>query len=568
MRLRSQLQRAGLVPLLFAIAFAGASFPMPVAGAVGPQYLPVTESGSTLHLPYWANGSVSAGTQQRAVIVVHGSSRNASGYFDYARSAATAAGDSITLVVAPHFATADDIRAQGLPDSTIYWSSGGWSHGSMSRDDDFARPFRLSSYSVLDRLILQLADRSRFPNNRHVVVIGHSAGGQLAQRHATTSRVEQQLPSGTTLQYVAANPGSYVYMDPARAMANGSFAAPTSQQRAACPAYNDWKHGLDSLITYPKAVGSAQIAAQYGSRYIAYLLGDQDTDPNAADLDTGCEASWQGVHRFERGQTYLRHLAHYYGPSVLQRHVLHVVAGVGHSGSKMIGSPAARTYMFGVPSASSPSRSQLAQDGFARTAQGGWGSADIGGRWTSTGGSLSEYRVADGAAEQRHAKAKALHHSYFTELAALDTNMTVRVRIPALGSSGSVRLHLLGRLSDAANYWRGEMRVSAKGAASVALASVVSGSVTTRATKSMSEPYRAGAWWQVRFRVSGVNGTTVQVKAWLDGTPEPGWQLSGTFNVAALDRATGAGLASSTDSLVGTLQLTVQFDDLAVQPVH
>jgi hypothetical protein len=192
----------------------------------------------------------------------------------------------------------------------------------------------------MDRILETLADVSRFPDLASIVVTGHSAGGQYAHRYAAGNRVEQTLV-GISVRYIVANPSSYLYLGPERAVPNTSdvFHLP---DRNACPEYNSWHYGLENLNEYMSAVPLDDIAAQLVSRDVVYLLGEADS--LSSSLDTSCAAMLQGAYRYVRGQTLFNYLEAYH-PG--HRHSVAVVEGVGHSNSSMYSSEVGQAELFG-----------------------------------------------------------------------------------------------------------------------------------------------------------------------------------------------------------------------------
>src|SRR5205085_2029563 len=60
----------------------------------------------------------------------------------------------------------------------------------------------------------------------------------------------------------------------------------------------------------------------------------------------------------------------------------------------------------------------------------------------------------------------------------------------------------------------------------------------------------AGSFVRMRALVSGANPTTIQLKAWADGTAEPaGWQFTGTNSNPALQGAGAVGVRSYVSSV-------------------
>ena len=321
-------------------------------GVICDGRLSITKNASTLALPYCSNRSLVSPSSAitRAVIVVHGDSRNAPDHLRYITTAASMAGVSDALVVAPQFLIADDLSTSSLRASALYWTSGGWKEGNTSTGSPYSRPWSISSYAALDILLGTIGNRAVFPNLREVVVVGHSAGGQLADRYAASTRQPAALPTGIVVRYVVANPSSYLYFNPNRLHpATGLFTPLSTTERQACSGYDTYKYGLNGLNSYASAVGAATLTAQYGQRQVGYLLGTLDTDPADSSLDTSCEAEWQGSQRLVRGLTHQQFLRLVFGQAVDQTHVLRTVTGIGHDAKGIYTSPEGRAAIFGTP---------------------------------------------------------------------------------------------------------------------------------------------------------------------------------------------------------------------------
>ena len=267
----------------------------------------------------------------RALIIVHGRLRNAQTYLQSGVEAAERAGlGSTTLVIAPQFLNASDVKRNHLDDRLLRWNGNDWMAGAPSTG-----PGQISSYAALDQIIEHLGNRQRFPALKEIVVAGHSGGGQVVQRFALIGHDHPTLQTeGIRLRYVVANPSSYAYFSPAR---------PVTFDAASCPGFNDWKYGLQYLPAYAKGQSAERLEQAYVSRDITYLLGQQDTDPNHPALDKSCAAEAQGAYRLIRG--------HYYFDDLQQRHpqlrqTLVEVPGVGHNGDGMFTSPEGQKVLF------------------------------------------------------------------------------------------------------------------------------------------------------------------------------------------------------------------------------
>lgn len=259
-------------------------------------------------MPYFSNADLTTPCK-RLIVVVHGDSRNAADHLRYIVEAGPPPG---TLVVAPHFLTADDHP------TGPYWTDSGWKRGAQSVVGD------ISSFAAVDALI-------RAATFETLVLAGHSAGGQFVHRYAGGSAI-------LATRYVVANPSSYLYLD-GRRKKGGTFAIPTASQQKACPGWNTYRYGLVGLNAYMALAGPDVIASRYRARAVTLLLGDKDNVVDA-ELDTSCAAMWQGTNRLDRGKVFTAYL----GP--LAGHRTDIVTGVGHDARNMYRSAAGKRALF------------------------------------------------------------------------------------------------------------------------------------------------------------------------------------------------------------------------------
>ena len=277
---------------------------------------------------------------RRALIMVHGTNRNAGDYFRTAIAAAFLAGAlEDTIVIAPRFAITADPRAADEVD----WPGGGdsWRSGGISP----TRP-ELSSFDVTDALLRTLATKTLIPNMSSVVVTGHSAGGQYATRYAMANKVHETL--GLPVRYVVANPSSYVWpaavrplpQDDADAVAakdgwkltpetavHTNFAyGPFDATAKSCPAYNNWPLGLGNRRGYTAGMSDDQLKRQLAARPTIFLVGQVDTLP-LGGFDSSCGAMAQGPTRRARGEAFVKFVNEQLGAT----HTIQVVAECGHN---------------------------------------------------------------------------------------------------------------------------------------------------------------------------------------------------------------------------------------------
>ena len=262
----------------------------------------------------------------RALVVIHGASRNAEEYFPSGMAGAYLAGGmEDTVVVAPRFAgtggrSCDDNLAAGeigFACAGDDWRGGGPAVGHAT----------VTTYDVIDELIRRFADKKKFPKLKHVVLMGHSAGGQFLSRYAAASKME---PAGVAVRYVVSNPSSYLYLDASRP-------GPT----AGCGGFNQWKYGMEKRTGYAAGLADDVMQKNLVRRDVVYLLGEYDVTPQFG-FDASCGAMAQGPNRLQRGIDYFDYITGKYGA----RHKLVKVPNCGHNGRCMLVANEARETLF------------------------------------------------------------------------------------------------------------------------------------------------------------------------------------------------------------------------------
>ena len=287
-------------------------------------------------IPFYSSVPIAqgGGAFTKAVVVVHGTNRNAQDYYNTIYDIAESLGQTEhALIVAPHFQSDED-SAQA---NELQWSSWGWKEGNKSIEK--AGLERISSFAVMDDLIQTLSNPTLYPNLQQIVITGHSAGGQFTQRYAVGNQLPDEIQN--KLRYVVANPGSYLYLNAQRPVDGTSdqFIEP----EAAC-AFNDYKYGLDNrnVTAYMDSLSAQELIEQYLSRDVIYLLGAADTVIDG-NLDTGCEANLQGINRYERGVNFFNYLENVF-PQHLHQKI--EVVDAGHSRTDMYSSTAGQDVLF------------------------------------------------------------------------------------------------------------------------------------------------------------------------------------------------------------------------------
>ncbi|KAL7428843.1 hypothetical protein ACHAXH_001072 [Discostella pseudostelligera] len=221
----------------------------------------------------------------------------------------------------------------------------------VSDDGNSPKMSTISSFAALDVLLETLCDKANYPRLERIVVVGHSAGGQVVHRWGVTSdswcfgdgdeggHPTADLPS---IRLVAANPRSYAYLDTRRYFPTSSFSEdavilgdqgvggkdtlspfdkldfrlPTESELDDCPEYDRYIWGLEDNPRVPAPYitshvqkfmasgvdGRTKIFCRYASRDVVYLSGERDTEKLGNQIVDG--DGYQGPSRRERSERF------------------------------------------------------------------------------------------------------------------------------------------------------------------------------------------------------------------------------------------------------------------------
>jgi pimeloyl-ACP methyl ester carboxylesterase len=277
---------------------------------------------------------------RRALIMIHGTGRNADHYFATATTAAFL-GHALddTVVIAPRIASAAGNCHDTLAANEVSWSCTGdsWRSGGTSASNP-----DLTSFDFVDQILKKLANKKVFPNLKAIVVAGHSAGGQFVARYQMANRIHDSL--GTQVTYVVANPSSYAWPDATRPQAVDDGAADNAKgawqtedvhthfsygtfDAAACANYDRWPAGLENRSGgYTKDLSDDQLKHQLVARPTTFLFGQVDTLP-LGGFDSSCPAMAQGATRRARGEAYVKYVNEKLGA----KHEVKIVPECGHN---------------------------------------------------------------------------------------------------------------------------------------------------------------------------------------------------------------------------------------------
>ena len=231
--------------------------------------------------------------------------------------------------------------------------------------------------------------------------------------------------------------------------------------------------------------------------------------------------------------------------------------------TSLIASQAARQAQqrSGGPATPGISDQPYAADYFDRSTKRGWGSAEVGGRWT-TRGNDSDYLVRRGAGIMNVAPAES-RDAVLNRASRETADVSATVQLNDLGATVLLR----GRKVEADDY-RAMIKLSDGGALSVALASRQAGqTVHLSNTVSLIDKYRKGEQFKIKMQVFGVNPTVIRAKVWQASEVEPpAWSVTAQDGFDRLQRSGVVGIGASRPSdATDPLRLSVL--DFVARPV-
>jgi pimeloyl-ACP methyl ester carboxylesterase len=296
---------------------------------------------------------------RRALIIVHGSGRDADNYFRHVLAAAFLAGAlEDTIVISPRFASNDGGSCRDvLGAGELNWKCDGrdtWRSGGAAVDNA-----KITSFDIADQILSKLARKEIFPNLVGIVLAGHSAGGQFVTRYEMSNQVHESL--NIPITYIVANPSSYAYLDNLRPTSSAlpsnvaatppGYVAPRSANPPApfapfsdarnCTTFDTWPYGLQNRTGYSARLTDEKLKKQLAERKTTYLLGELDILP-LYGFDGSCPAMAQGATRLARGLAFGRYVNEKFGA----QHKTLVVPACGHNARCMFTSEPALLQIF------------------------------------------------------------------------------------------------------------------------------------------------------------------------------------------------------------------------------
>ena len=307
--------------------------------------------GTKAPLPFERSQSLSVKDPKivRLIFTVHSSNYDASLNFGNARKMtkkAKPARSRDTLIVAPQFLRTDKIKGGAENCKFLHWKDHPYwgSFGARYQGKDV----RFSAYEAIDQMLEAICNSGNFPNLKTVVIMGHSAGGQLTNRYSVCGLFESNVAAarGIEVRYIVMAPSSYVYFDGQRPSQNRreKFAIPQDPPRK----YDSWGYGLRKPLKYCRDYNltSQQLRQHYPRKKVLFLVGSKDKNPKDRSLDKSASANLQGPQRVERAKNYYNYLKHYFGNQIARNQTFRVIQGAPHSSTSLMLSKPAIDFTF------------------------------------------------------------------------------------------------------------------------------------------------------------------------------------------------------------------------------
>ncbi len=223
------------------------------------------------------------------------------------------------------------------------------------------------------------------------------------------------------------------------------------------------------------------------------------------------------------------------------------------------------TSEFGLNYQVTAQRTPLVADTFTRTTTSGWGSAETGGAYT-TSGTAADLSV-DGSAGLMKVNAGQSRGALVQNASALDTDHIFSVKTDKVATGGSIFVYSVARRVNSTSEYEGRMRFDPSGRVYLWASTMVNNVITDLSTPVQVQglTHTANTKFYMRMQVSGINPTTIALRVWTEGQTEPTtWQYTITDSRPALQKVGSVGIRTYGGSALSNGPITFTFDDYQV----
>jgi hypothetical protein len=208
----------------------------------------------------------------------------------------------------------------------------------------------------------------------------------------------------------------------------------------------------------------------------------------------------------------------------------------------------------------------IASDDFGRSATKGWGEADLGGSWTTTG-AKTNFEVSGGVGTITVPKAPGGPSVSLDQVSTSAADVTVELTPEEVPTGSGSYISVLGRTVGSAGSYRAVLNLAADGSMNLGLTRVDAAGTARIAAPTVIDglTYAGGTSLVMRVVVTGTSPTQIMAKVWKQGTAEPaGWQVSGVDSAAGMQAPGSVGLMSYLSANATNPPYVTRFDSLRV----
>ncbi|HYI53321.1 MAG TPA: PKD domain-containing protein [Microlunatus sp.] len=210
-----------------------------------------------------------------------------------------------------------------------------------------------------------------------------------------------------------------------------------------------------------------------------------------------------------------------------------------------------------------PPAGVLARDSFGRTTSNGWGAAEVGGTWTSSG-TTNRFAVAGGTGRHTLTAPGTSADSVLGSVSSIATDVRLGIAWSRTASAGTLYASVLPRRISSTSEYNCTVVANSDGTMQLLLVRRLNNAETTIGSSTLTGlTMTANQTYNVACQAIP-SGTRTQLsgKVWRSGSSEPAsWRVSATDGTAALQVAGGIGVNSYLSSRA-TAGVTLSVDDL------
>ncbi len=208
-----------------------------------------------------------------------------------------------------------------------------------------------------------------------------------------------------------------------------------------------------------------------------------------------------------------------------------------------------------------PAPTVVASDAFGRTGT-KWGTADVGGTWTDSGGSY--FSTSGGKGVLTLPKVSVSPTATLSSVSVLDSTTTAEFSVDKVATGSGLYVTLAARKQGTSEY-RLKARMMSDGTIRLDTYVVVSGTETAIKESMTGLTYSAGDVLKMKFVVSGTGTTTLSGKVWKAPANEPAApQITSTNSAAGLQSAGASAVQGYLSASSTSAPVTITFDNVVV----